>query len=334
MYNIYCQWHPLKTCIVGRTYDPMFFKNTKAADKIAKVCEETEEDLQSLITILKQFNVDVIRPTIDINDRFEFYNRNKIPRPPIAPRDAMVVIGNNLFEFGDDHPSIKACVETTTRSLFSPSREPLYLPAPSITQLGRDILLDVKCFNKWEIQWIEKQLLNYRVNKISVGGHNDGSFIILKPGVVISLAKTIDWETYFPNWKVLEVNNDKHQYCNQWLIDSKINQGKWWIPGQENDTELACFVDQWLNTWTGYAAETVFSINALIIDEQHVVINTNRKDVIDFLSTNGITAIVCPQRHQYFWDNGIHCMTLDLYREGEIFDLFPNRDTPFICKGY
>jgi len=335
MYNIHCQWQPLKKCIVGRTYHSNFFKNVSAADKIAKVCEETEEDLQNLISILKEFNVNVLRPNLDVEDRFENYNRNEIPRPPIAPRDALVVIDNNVFEFGNDHKSIKDLIKTDViRSPFVPTRKPLYLPAPSITQLGKDILVDVQNFSHWEIQWLEKKLPNYRINKISIGGHNDGSFIILKPGVVISLKDTIDWNTYFPNWEVLEVDNDKHIQCQEWLINSKINQGKWWIPGQESDTELANFVEQWLNQWTGYAAETVFSINALIIDEQHVIINTERKDVIDFLKVNGMEAIVCPQRHQYFWDNGIHCMTLDLYREGEIFDLFPNRNSPFICKGF
>lgn len=334
MYNIHCQWHKLKRCMVGKTYPPVFFENTPAADKIAQVCEETENDLQSLITVLKQFGVEVIRPFINLTDRFEYYDRQAIPRPPIAPRDAFVVIGDTMFEFGRDNQGIHEHFKDTKRSIFSPARDPFNLPAPSLTQLGKDILLDVKCFNKWEIQWLEKQLPNYRINRISIGGHNDGSFIILKPGVVISLSETIDWNKHFPGWKVLEVNNDKQELCKQWLIDSKINQGKWWIPGQEDDTELASFVDQWLNRWTGYAAETVFSINALIIDEQHVIINTERKDVIDFLKENGITAIVCPQRHQYFWDNGIHCMTLDLYREGETFNLFPSRNYPFICRGY
>ena len=336
MYNIHCQWHPLKTCIVGRTYDPSFFENTPAADKIAKVCEETEEDLQSLITILKQFNVEVIRPQIDITDRFENYDRKTIPRPPIAPRDSLVVIGNKIFEFGNDHPSIRACVSDTKKSIFSAAKDVLNLPAPSITQLGKDILVDERCFNRWEMQWIEKQLPDYRINKISIGGHNDGSFIILKPGVILSMHNTVDWNTHFSGWKVFESSSDKQTHCKQWLIDSKINQGKWWIPGQEDDTELASFVDQWLNRWTGFAAETVFSINALMLDEKHVVINIgqNRDDIVDFLEENGITPIVCPQRHQYFWDNGIHCMTLDLNREGEMFNLFPNRDSPFICKGY
>jgi hypothetical protein len=320
---------------VGRTYYPSFFENIAPADKVAKVCEETEQDLQALVDILEHFNVEVIRPKLDESDRFENYNRSNIPRPPIAPRDALLVIGNDVYEFGDDHISIRACItETTKRSPFAKSRQPFYLPAPSITQLGKDLLVDTQCFSHWELQWIQKQLPDYRINKISVGGHNDGSFIILKPGVVISVANTVEWNEHFPNWNVLEVNNDKHTHCKQWLIDSKINQGKWWIPGQEDDNELASFVDKWLSNWVGYAAETVFSINALIIDEKHVVINTPRADVIQFLKSNGIKAIVCPQRHQYFWDNGIHCMTLDLYREGELFDLFPSRSYPFSCKGY
>lgn len=335
MYNIHCQWQKLKKCVVGRTYYPSFFQNVSAGEKVAKVCEETEQDLQALVDILEHFNVEVIRPKLDQNDRFENYNRSNIPRPPIAPRDASLVIGNTVYEFGYDHPSIKDCIDTEIKtSPFAKSRKPFYLPAPSITQLGKDILVDTQCFSHWELQWIEKQLPNYKINKISIGGHNDGSFIILKPGVVISVANTVNWNEHFPNWNVLEVNNDKHTYCKQWLVDSKINQGKWWIPGQEDDKELSSFVDQWLSNWVGFAAESVFSINALIIDESHVIINTPRTDVIQFLKNNGIEAIVCPQRHQYFWDNGIHCMTLDLYREGELFDLFPSRNYPFSCKGY
>lgn len=335
MYNIHCQWHPLKKCIVGRTYHPSFFEDIPAADKIARICEETEVDLGSLVDILEHFDVEVLRPGLNDNDRFENYHRLQVPRPPIAPRDALVVIGNTVFEFGFDHQSIRDCIDQDVKtSMFAPYRNVKTLPAPSITQLGKDLLIDSRCFTNWEMQWITKQLPNYRINKISIGDHNDSSFIILKPGVAISLDKTIDWEVFFPGWNILTIDDDRNNHCQEWLKERKINQGKWWIPGQEDDTELSSFVDQWLNHWTGYAAETVFSINALIIDEQRVIINTARKDVIDFLRSNGIEAIVCPQRHQYFWDNGIHCMTLDLYREGEMFDLFPSRKYPFSCKGF
>lgn len=334
MYNIHCQWHLLKKCIVGKTYHSNFFKNLPAADEIAKVCEETEEDLQSLVRILEQFNVEVLRPKLNDDDRFENYNAESVPRPPLAPRDSLVVIGNTLFEFGDDHQSIKNLVPNKKRSLFASYRNSKTLPAPSITQIGKDILIDSQCFTHWEIQWFEKQLKSYRVNKISIGGHNDGSFIILKPGVAISLYNTINWKEFFPKWNILEIEDDRDVYCKEWLIERKINQGKWWIPGQEKNEELSIFVNRWLNDWVGYAAESVFSINALIVDESHVIINNPKKDIVQFLKNNGIEAIISPQRHQNFWDNGIHCMTLDLYREGELFDLFPNRNYPFICKGY
>lgn len=333
MYNIHCQWHTLKKCIVGRTYHPNFFKNIN--DDIARVCEETEDDIKSLTDILTHFNVTIIRPQIDIDDSFENYENTSVPRPPMAPRDSLVVIGNSVYEFGFDHPSIKNCIEgNTKKSVFAPSRTVKTLPAPSITQLGKDILIDTKCFTNWEINWIEKQLSNYRVNKISIGGHNDGSFIILKPGVAISLDSTIDWQEFFPNWNVLTIEDDRNIYCKEWLIERKINQGKWWIPGQENNNELSKFVNKWLSNWVGFASETVFSLNALIINDSHVVINTHNKEVIQFLKNNNIEAIIAPQRHQHFWDNGIHCMTLDLYREGDSFDLFPNRNSPFICKGF
>ena len=330
MYNIHCQWHPLKKCIVGRTYYSNFFADIPAADALAKVCEETEEDLQNLVGILHHFNVEVIRPNLDINDKF--INYVNVPRPPIAPRDSLIVIDNKIYEFGLDHPSIKKCINDDVKSCpFTRHRKTTFnLATPSITQLGKDILIDTKCFTSWEIQWLQKQLPTHRINTISIGGHNDGSFIILKPGVILSLSKTVDWKTFFSNWDVMEIDSDE----NEWFTERKTNQATWWIPGQENNNALKDFVNKWLNDWVGNISETVFSINALIIDEKHVVINTPRQDVINFLKKHDIEAIVCPQRHQYFWDNGIHCMTLDLYREGELFDLFPTRETPFMCNGY
>lgn len=38
-----------------------------------------------------------------------------------------------------------------------------------------------------------------------------------------------------------------------------------------------------------------------------------------------ITPHVVPFRHRYFWDGGIHCITLDLDREGKMHDYFPDR---------
>ena len=43
----------------------------------------------------------------------------------------------------------------------------------------------------------------------------------------------------------------------------------------------------------------------------------NRVDdiVVPQLKKNKIDYIVVPWRHRFFLDNGLHCITLDLYRE-------------------
>lgn len=318
--------------MVGRTYHESFFQGMHPG--LAQICRETEEDLQRICQVLGSFDVSVIRPTLDISDHISNYPQGTSPKPPIAPRDAHVIVGNKVLELGTIHPSIQALFPDADRSPFYRSRHESDVPAPSITQLGKDLLVDAQCFSHWELQWLQSKLPGYRINTISIGGHNDGSFIILKPGVVISLSDTINWKEHFPGWEILEINHDGWDQCHDWLKDRKVNSGRWWLPGQENDATLAELIDDWICNWLGHAEESVFSLNALIVDESNVIINTARDDVIDFLERHGINPIICPLRHQYFWDNGIHCMTLDLHREGNTFDLFPSRNHPFICKGF
>jgi len=43
------------------------------------------------------------------------------------------------------------------------------------------------------------------------------------------------------------------------------------------------------------------------------------------MERHGVTCHVLPMRHQFFWDAGTHCHTLDLDRQGEITDYFPDR---------
>jgi glycine amidinotransferase len=62
--------------------------------------------------------------------------------------------------------------------------------------------------------------------------------------------------------------------------------------------------------------ETVFDVNMLSISEELVLVNNYNREVFDFLKKHSIEPIVCPLRHRYFWDGGIHCLTLDLVREG------------------
>jgi glycine amidinotransferase len=71
--------------------------------------------------------------------------------------------------------------------------------------------------------------------------------------------------------------------------------------------------------------ETVFDVNMLVIDPTNVMVTNYNKQVFDALDRFGITPHVVPFRHRYFWDGGIHCVTLDLDRQGQMQDFFTER---------
>jgi len=104
------------------------------------------------------------------------------------------------------------------------------------------------------------------------------------------------------------------------------NHGKWWVPGEENNDALTECVENWLDNWVGYVEETVFDVNMLVIDEKNVIVNNENDKVFSAFERHGVTPHVCNFRHRYFWDGGIHCITSDLEREGEMKDYFPERE--------
>lgn len=97
MYSVYQHWDPLETCVVGRSYPPEFYswiKNTNVRKLFEKIAIETEEDFQNIIKVLKSFNVDVLRPELPDDP----YLNGSFIKPPMAPRDHMVMIGDTFYE--------------------------------------------------------------------------------------------------------------------------------------------------------------------------------------------------------------------------------------------
>jgi hypothetical protein len=92
--------------------------------------------------------------------------------------------------------------------------------------------------------------------------------------------------------------------------------GAWYVQGSTPTPEFTSFVDTYLTKWTGFVAETVFDVNCLVLDEEHVIFSAYNKEVFAFCESHGITPIVSELRHSYFWDGGISCCTQDLRRRG------------------
>jgi hypothetical protein len=188
--------------------------------------------------------------------------------------------------------------------------------------VGRDVFFDNSDYLRPEqTAWIVDNVLDsrYRIHEAVTDGHGDAVFAILKPGVILSSKHDmhLDLARDFPGWEVCKVW-DSSIWAAMEVGKFKYEQspGAWYVQGQTPTAEFTDFVNTYLNKWTGFVAETVFDVNCLVLDEQHVIFSAYNKPVFDFCRSHGIEPIISELRHSYFWDGGISCCTQDLRRRG------------------
>lgn len=174
-------------------------------------------------------------------------------------------------------------------------------------------------------QHIQEQFPDYRCHVIDTEGHNDGTFCPVVPGLIVSICDAPKYEQTFPNWEVIYLEGESWNKVRPFIELKKKNKGKWWVPGEELNDEFTEFVEQWLGHWVGYVEESVFDVNMLVIDEHNVVCSGTNEEVFNAFKKRNITPHVLNFRHRYFWDGGLHCVTSDISRTGELKDYFPER---------
>ena len=209
--------------------------------------------------------------------------------------------------------------------------------APSMTLVGRDLYIDSydAIFRDFQVANLKDKIPNIRINTLHHGGHSDGCFHTIKPGAILSLEEIQTYENTFRNWDVCYLPDQSWDKVDGFLKLKDQVGGKWWVPGEESNDEFTHFVETWLQDWVGYAEETVFDVNVLVLDEHHVCVNNMNQTVIEFLKKHNMEPVHVPWRHRYFWDGGLHCITLDLEREGKQEDYFPERgDISVIDYGF
>lgn len=348
----YCTFDPLKTAIVGDVFPIEKFKHIredKILSPLAKVIDETKEDLENLSNTLKKFGVDVHRPDMSKTpDDLSSYRR----KPPQQTRDDMAIVGegcfvaNNLPEYqhifaqidGDkmyhperymDYTDPSFTYELNIDQSNTPDQQRL-LSTSFIHLLGRDIFWGTNTPG-WKDSPIishHKQLWEsqgFRVNiqaTEEMGGHGDATWCILKPGVIVTLHDLQNYEEKFPGWDILYLEDKYWDQLSPFRTMKKKVGGKWWIQGEEHNDQLIDYVESWLGNWVGYCEETVFEVNMLSINPELVLVNNYNERVFNFLKKHRIEPVICTQRHRWFWDGGVHCLTQDLYREGGQHDYF------------
>lgn len=202
------------------------------------------------------------------------------------------------------------------------------IPANGIMRIGKDLYFGgvSQIDNIPTTQIANKYFSNYRCHWITTGGHIDGCFTAVKPGLIVSIMDMPTYAQTFPDWEVVYLKGESWSKVRPFLDLKQKNQGRWWIKGHEYDDELIDYVETWLRDWTGYAEESVFDVNILVIDQKNIIVNGYNKKAFQAFERYGVTPHICPIRHRYFWDGGVHCLTLDLDREGDRQDYFPYRN--------
>jgi len=330
-YNSWCKWHPLKTVMLGRSYYPEYYRdiqNPKIKDCLIRIAEETEEDFKNYEKVLKEWGCEVIRPELDINENLQeqidthsgsWYNI----RPPAQPRDAQLVMGNELLFTNKDHPSIKEkLVEYNSDNIYDLDSRYKF-DACLMTPVGNRVYIDRKEIPQDVIDSVKEKYPEREFIQVEIGGHTDGCFHTLKPGAIISVnGRYEQYGETFPDWEVCYLENQSWSLVEDWSKLKKKNNGKWWLAGEEKNNDFTDFVETWLTTWVGYCEESVFDVNVLMLDDKTVCVNNYNKQAFEFFKKHNIEPIISPFRHRYFWDGGLHCVTLDLYREGDMENYF------------
>jgi N-dimethylarginine dimethylaminohydrolase len=168
------------------------------------------------------------------------------------------------------------------------------------------------------IQETIKRYTNLTVNVelAAMEGHTDGNYHPIKPGAILSLLDVQNYSETFPGWDICYLPDQSWEKVSKWLSLKRKNQGKWWLADEEDNDEFTHFVETWLQDWVGYVEETVFDVNVLMLDEHHCCVsNPNNEQVNTFLKKHNVEPVYVPWRHRFFWDGGLHCITLDLHRE-------------------
>jgi hypothetical protein len=363
MYSVYQHWDPLRVCAVGRSYPPEFYSwitVPHVRELFERIALETEEDYQNIIKKLLEFGVEIVRPNVDYTDN-EFLLPPMNPRDSmimIGEKFYTVLkdwktfyrqIKNSSWPEVDSIDDLnlwqqQECLDHGWNTLgkFTHQWKPIYdkvlenngdinsvwqhqtINGAGVSRIGRDLYFSIYD-EQVDQQFLNFEFSNYRTHLLTTQGHGDGTYCPVCPGLIISLMDIPTYEKTFPGWEVVYLPDQSWSKVQPFLDLKQKNKGRWWIPGFEYDQDVVDVVESWLGHWTGYVEETVFDVNMLIIDPKNVMVFNYNKQVFDALERYGITAHIVPFRHRYFWDGGIHCVTLDLHREGVMQDFFNDR---------
>ncbi len=342
--NSYTNWGKLKEVWLGDVYPSHFYDHleSQVRDVFYELTERTKQDLSVIEHKLIELGVEVVRPVYNcIEDHIlsphHSYGAGQLDRPQICPRDHFMVYGNKLIGNKFYHPSWQHAINKYRQNHNNEIIDDLrldhlgFMCGANSVRVGKDLYLDVFHANHSSLDLMKRELEekiqplfpDTRLHLLSNGGHVDGCFAAIKPGVLLTSMYFSDYARTFPGWE--KVNISQPEFRNKkWNCGPGFN-GKWWHTGSPPNKAFNEHVIKHALDWVGNYTETFFEVNCLVVDENNVLILGENEPVFRELERHGITAHSMPFRTRTFWDGGLHCITLDIRREDSPVDLFPDR---------
>lgn len=216
-----------------------------------------------------------------------------------------------------NHPYIQQELENFASALCYETKEVHWLEGPNILPVDDRIVVDCNEYCDYA-SWIKTHMPidSLTVTQINTkSSHTDGCFMILGQRTILGIDPLIDYASHFPGYKVIGVPAESYQnHLTDFLVMKNQVGGRWWVPGEEHNSQFTNFVEKYLREWTGHVYETVFDVNVLALNPQTVCVSNHNPDIFRQLRQRGIDPIIVPWRHRFFVDCGLHCLTLDLHR--------------------
>jgi len=335
--NSHNSWSRLEECWLGDVYPEAWYEHLEpqVRDVFQKLTEITQQDLNTIQRTLESHGITVRRPVYNhIDDYIDVSNDNLI-KPSITPRDHFVTVGNNLYIPTTDHRhvlpwrNIIQDYKSDKNSNVVTNHLSHAFHGANVVRVGKDIIIDRDVFHDLDQDHVFFEPLknNYRLHWEQNGGHMDGCFAVLKPGLILANHYFDGYERTFPGWEIIMLDNPTYQAApytgNQQPYP--VSNGKFYNTTVGTNRMFNDHIVAHAQEWVGNYTETYFELNCLSIDENNVVMLAENQILAEDLARRGITVHWVPFRTRSFWDGAMHCLTVDIRRQSTVEDFFPAR---------
>lgn len=331
--SVWSEFQPLKSVILGNLFETEdllshLSLSPKWAQNFKLINDAGLEELSAIVRLLESFGVEVKRPT-----SYSIKANIGSAGPALSPRDwyfkygDKTIVGNDAFETHnirtnstddllDEYyriPHNNKWANVSLNDLESFDLDRPYIHTSNLLRCGNDIFITKNLCRtgneqgrSYIVSILKEINSNIRIHYVDCEEHLDSYIFFVKPGLILSRISKDRLPEFFQNWNVIQVDE-------QFEVYKKILKYKWKKLNPIVAKEYSWFLQS-------NPEETLFSLNALSINESTVIFPGKSKHIFNALEKLGITCISIDMKAISYWDSGLHCCTSEIDRVGDLED--------------